>query len=39
MFASTLNPFSNASRRPPPRVPRPALPPTTVRDEDAPYLR
>lgn len=38
MFASTLNPFSNASRRPPPRVPRPALPPTTVRDEDAPYL-
>lgn len=39
MFASTLNPFSNASRRPPPRVPRPALPPATVRDEDAPYLR
>ena len=38
MFASTLNPFSNASRRPPPRVPRPALPPSTVRDEDAPYL-
>lgn len=39
MFASTLNPFSNASRRAPLRPPRRPLPPSDIRDEGAPFLR
>jgi hypothetical protein len=39
MFASTLNPFSNASRRAPPRPPRRPLSPSEIRDEGAPFLR